>query len=316
MFLSETKLPVGCLPTINNYQIFIDTNIKLRHRGGVAVYIHERFSKFVTKLTYDECFISFMLSNSTNYMFIDVYIPPEDSVYADPTAFARLCELLLKCKEKGLTPFIGGDFNSRLGDQNDLPCRWKYLPNCDTTLNNYGKTYFVDMCTACKIHPINNIIYKGNKYKSDFTYIKHNKKSHIDFILTDKDGLHNVTDFNVLTNDWHLSDHRPVTCTLDIPRTTNANNIFLRALELNTDRMDNNKITRLSSKYNYDLVCNYMQEHQLVTEQTITTALHNNDPEAAMSVLDTFINDAHNYPGCKQKSTQQAQKKHKIIRRM
>ena len=50
MFLSETKLPVGCLPTIKNFQVFTDPNIKLRHRGGVAVYVHERDSKYVMKI--------------------------------------------------------------------------------------------------------------------------------------------------------------------------------------------------------------------------------------------------------------------------
>ena len=245
MFLSETKLPVGYLPVINNYQTFIDPNVKLRHRGGVAVYVHERISKYVTKVSYDECFVSFMLSNSPKHIFIGVYLPPEDSVYADPTAFARLCDLLLKCRDKGLTPFLGGDFNSRLGELNNLPCRWKYLPNCDTNQNNYGKTYFVDMCTTCKICPINNIVYKRKEFKSDFTYIKHNKKSHIDFILTNKDGLNNVTQFSIINNDWHLSDHRPVTCELNLPRTTNANNILLRALELNVETL---KISRLSSR--------------------------------------------------------------------
>lgn len=249
-----------------------------------------------------------MLSNSPKYIFIGVYLPPEDSVYADPAAFARLCELLLKCREKGLTPFLGGDFNSRLGELNNLPCRWTYLPNCDTTQNNYGKTYFVDMCTTCKICPINNIVYKRKEFKSDFTYIKHNKKSHIDFILTNKDGLNNVTNFNIISNDWHLSDHRPVTCELNLPRTTNANNIFLRALELNVERLEKNNISRLSSRYDYDVVGQYMHQHQTATERNVTTALHNNDPETAITLLDTLIHNAHNQQGCKQKSTQNTQK--------
>ena len=134
-----------------------------------------------------------MLSNSPEYIYIGVYLPPQDSVYADSSAFARLCELFLECKKNGLTPFLGGDFNSRVGDLNSLPCRWKYLPNCDTTQNDYGKTNFVDMCSMCKIYPINNIVYKQKEYKSDFTYIKQNKKSHIDFILTNKDGLNDIT---------------------------------------------------------------------------------------------------------------------------
>ena len=88
MFLSETKMAVGSLPNLKNFQIFSDPNVKTRHRGGVAVYAHERISKYVIKVTYDECFISFMLSNSPEYVFIGVYLPPQDSVYADTSAFA------------------------------------------------------------------------------------------------------------------------------------------------------------------------------------------------------------------------------------
>ena len=313
MFLSETKLPVGCLPTIKNYRIFIDPNIKLRHRGGVAVYVQEKLAKYVTKIRYEECFVSFMLSNVPKYMFIGVYIPPEDSVYADPGAFARLSELLLECRKNGFTPFLGGDFNSRIGNMNDIPGRWNYLPNCDSFVNNYGRTYFTDMCSMCKMHPINDIIYKGKQYPSDFTYIKNSKKSHIDFILTNKDGLKSVTDFKVISNDWHLSDHRPVTVILSLTHTTNPNHIYLRALDLNTERLEKNNVPRLTSKYNYSVVEQYMNEQQSITEQHLTDALQNSDPEAAIELLDSLIQDAHNRPNCKKKSNVNTQKNTKLF---
>ena len=159
------------------------------------------------------------------------------------------------------------------------------------------------MCATCKVHPINDLTYKGKQFQSDFTYIKRDKKSHIDFILTNKTGLNNVLEFS---DDWHLSDHRPVALTLRLPHSLNVNNLYSRALDLNAERLANNNVVRLTSKYNYDLVSQYMDGHKVVTEQNIITALNNNDPETAITYFNKIIQSAHNQPGCKQKSIQRA----------
>ena len=151
------------------------------------------------------------------------------------------------------------------------------------------------------------------QYSSDFTYIKNSKKSHIDFILTSKDGLKSVSDFKVVSNDWHLSDHRPVTVTLSLTQTTNANHIYLRALDMNTERLEKNNVPRLTSRYNYNVVEQYMNEQQSITEQHVTDALQNNDPEAAIELLDGLIQDAHNQPNCKKKSDMNTQKNTKLF---
>ena len=181
---------------------------------------------------YNVCFISFKLSNVPSYIFIGVYIPPEDSPYADPACFARLNTLLMENLRKGVIPFIGGDFNSRIGNMEDLRNNWTYFPNCDTTVNNYGKTYFIDLCRTCKINPVNNLKYKGKYLKGDFTYIKGRKASQIN-LLTNNDGLSNIQDFKIISNDWHLSDHRPISVNLDLPNITNIQDIYTRAKDLN-----------------------------------------------------------------------------------
>ena len=72
--------------------------------------------------------------------------------------------------------------------------------------NLYGRTYFKDLCRINKILPINHLTYKNKIFAGDFTYIKSEKKSQIDFCLTNEEGREYIADFNVLTYSWHLSD--------------------------------------------------------------------------------------------------------------
>ena len=61
-----------------------------------------------------------------------------------------------------------------------------------------------------KIYPVNHLKYKGKIFPSEHTYRKSGKKSHIDFVLTDKIGRNYIDKFKVLNENWHLSDHMPM----------------------------------------------------------------------------------------------------------
>ena len=54
--------------------------------------------------------------------------------------FASLYSLLSRCTEKCFTPYIGGDFDARLGDFYGLSS-WKYSMNVDDFINRYGRIY-------------------------------------------------------------------------------------------------------------------------------------------------------------------------------
>ena len=70
---------------------------------------------------------------------------------------------------------IGGDFNSRPGDINQL-FDMNYTSNIDKTSNNHGTTYFPDMCKTGDIFPLNQLKYNNKHYTGNFTYHKTGKK--------------------------------------------------------------------------------------------------------------------------------------------
>ena len=90
-----------------------------------------------------------------------MYIQPENSKYFIPNMFADLDTLLSRCVEYNYIPYIGGDFNPRLGDLNMLSASWHNNKNFDVSTNKHGRTYLTDICKRNDIYPINHLRYKG-----------------------------------------------------------------------------------------------------------------------------------------------------------
>ena len=260
LFISETHTTLKSLPKIDGYQKFADPEIEERSRGGIALYVRNHLTKEVCNIMYDECFITFKLKESPSFLFIGVYIPPEGSRYEDIGAFARLSILLKDCQKKKITPFIGGDFNSRPGNLKDLPLQWNYNENSDKNTNSYGETYFHDLCTVGRVMPVNHLIYNGKEFPGNFTYVKSDKRSQIDFVLTSSVGREYVEDYGIIENDWHLSDHRPIMLVLLISKSVNISSILPRAIELNESDEKQN-ISRFNGNYNYDIIEQYLVDH-------------------------------------------------------
>ena len=102
------------------------------------------------------------------------------------------------------------------------------------------------MCETLKILPLNHCLYGKNQFAGGFTYFKANKKSQIDFVVTDNAGRKQVTDLELVTSGWHFSDHIPIDLrtrnvyeinslallirskSLVEPSTPNRNNSFLK----------------------------------------------------------------------------------------
>ena len=92
---------------------------------------------------------------------------------------------------------MGGDLNCRFGDMNTLfnVDHLVYEPNVDGTSNKHGSIYGKDICSASGIFPLNHLMHKGKPFEGDFTYHKGGKKSQIDFVFTDKEGLQLIKNF-------------------------------------------------------------------------------------------------------------------------
>ena len=74
------------------------------------------------------------------------------------------------------------------------------------------------------------------------------------FILTNKNGLHNIIEIENICDDWHLADHRPVAVHLQLPHNINMYNLYSRAKDLNEEKINPNTMARFNGKYNYEVI--------------------------------------------------------------
>ena len=155
IFISETNLGYDYLPNFKGYRLFADSKKKLCVHGGIAFYIRENYAKFVHKVCYREAHISFRVKQYPKYVFFGVYIQPEGARYFDASMFTELVTDLLDCQSQGLIPYIGGDFNCRIGNPSDLLRQTAiYDTNIDEKTNKHGRTFFKDLCSLCDILPV------------------------------------------------------------------------------------------------------------------------------------------------------------------
>ena len=89
---------------------------------------------YVINLIYNECYISFRFDFAPNVLFGGIYIQPENSKYFKLQTFADVDNLLARCNSCNYISFIGGGFNTRMGDLNNLALSWKYETNRDNLL--------------------------------------------------------------------------------------------------------------------------------------------------------------------------------------
>ena len=113
-----------------------------------------------------------------------VYIYPEDSSNFEISDFGVFASEIKYWLDKGVTPFIGGDFNSRMGDLNLFfyAMNWKYAKNVDTYMNKHG-AYFSSICDLLKLSPLNHCIYCDKRFEGKFTYY-----TQIDFAIINSEG--------------------------------------------------------------------------------------------------------------------------------
>ena len=185
IFVSETCLGFGALPSLEGYTVISDPKISTCLHGGLAFYIKDYLFNHVIQLTFGKSFISLSFDLCPEYIFIGTYIKPESSRYFEAEMFAELCAHVIECHSLNKTVFMGGDLNSRPGDLNALNTSWHYNSNVDVNINGHGRGLFSDMCKTAHIMPINHLKYKRKEFPGDFTYHKGDSKSQIDFALTD-----------------------------------------------------------------------------------------------------------------------------------
>ena len=255
VFIEETHCNGNVLPIIDGFNIIADPSFPtLSSHGGIALYIKTHLFEYVSSIRFTKISLSFKLTCFPKYCFMAVYMYPEDSNNHDTADFGILSEEIDHWLEQGIIPFIGGDFNSRLGDLNQISAqslKWIYNANIDTKTNSHG-TSLADVCQLHKILPLNHCRYRNKKWDGKFTYFKAGKQSQIDFCLTTQHGRQLVKDFKIPENDWHFSDHLPVDVSLSLIKMIDAHMLLLRTKELDNEHRSNTRI----NQFRYDVDVN------------------------------------------------------------
>ena len=101
-----------------------------------------------------------------------------------------------------------------------------------------------------------------------------------------------------------MSAHRPISVYLNLPHIVNIHiyiyiYIYIRAKYLSAERSFQNKVTRLTSKYDYAVVNRFMQQHHIEIERGSYEIVSKNDPSAILTYLNNFTPTAHKQPQCK-----------------
>ena len=120
VFISETHCNGSLLKSVNGFNIVSDPNFKSNTHGGLAAYISVKLYPYITNIRFSKCSLSFSFTTLPGFCFIGVYMYPIDSMNFELDDFGLLSEDILFWLNKDFVPFVGGDFNSRLGDINSL----------------------------------------------------------------------------------------------------------------------------------------------------------------------------------------------------
>ena len=295
IFIFESNLAYSALPEIDNYTVFSNPENRYCKHGGIALYLKDNIATHIFDITYNECFIMFRLDFAPSRMFGGVYMYHERSVYYEDRMFADVDKMLSKCNEMGIIPFIGGDFNARVGDLNSFTgYAWKYEENCDVISNSHGRTMMKDICRRNKMYPINHLIYRKKVFAGDFTFIRDNNKSQIDFVITSSHGRNEVISFEVLKTNWHMSDHRPITIQIKTYSEIRSDILLMRATNLNYSvSREVVNVKRFNKKYNEDIINNYIMENKDVIEREIVLAIEENNPDLAVERFNLHMENMH-----------------------
>ena len=270
------------------------------NHGGIVAYVERSIASNVFEIVYNECFVSFRLDFVPHLTLIGAYVQPESSPYFNPRMFHDLSSLILTLNERNLTPIVGGDLNCRFGDLNIAfqDRGLVYSENADRTSNHHGRTFGVDLCNSSEVFPINHLSYGKKKFNGEPTYFKGEKRSQIDFLYTNREGMKMVRNFAIISEDWHLSDHRPIAAEIATPEVIQPTTLFRRAKDL-TYEYDPTLMKPVRYLSNYDTAKfeDQMRRNFKKIESSILKQVEREDISRAILEMDNHIDKI--YKNCK-----------------
>ena len=185
--------------------------------------------------------------------------------------------------------------NCRYGDLNNAfhDLGVVYTDNCDMISNNHGRTLGIDLCKTAEIFPVNHLI--GKKvHEGDYTYYKGDKKSQIDFVYSNKNGLKFIEDFCIPKNDWHVSDHRPVIMDILTPEVIEPSTLLRRARELNFEYDPNREHPkRYLASYNMNVFKTYLNDDAAKLERKVMMEIERGNYDNVLVHIDDTMENAY-----------------------
>ena len=291
IFLSETHAIWSALPTIPNFNCVGDPSAPLLSaHGGLAVYISSVLFTHLQEVRFSKCTISLKFDFIADFCFMGVCIYPADSRNFTDLDFGLFSSDIEHWINKGVTPIIGCDINTRIADLNILSqksLRWRYNKNIDTETNQHYK-YFENICEYHRILPINHSLYYDTIFDGDFTYHKGGKKSQIDFLITNNQGRRIIKKNSILRSDWHMSDHLPIVADLQIPIVIDSGTLLIRSKELKPYIPSQQPLLRIH-RYDFNTVMAGNMLQVRANELTDKCSRIHDDPDEIVSVIEDEI---------------------------
>lgn len=301
--LTETKLDELDCVNLPDYRLLRkDRKKKRRASGGVAILVKENIVHRIQILNTEvDDTLWFTVTNiglEKDVLFGLVYIPPQNSPYADINVFEQLENVILnKNNIDDLSVCILGDFNARSGglcdvvvdgpstqidsldivtDENHLdnPSASSERSSCDTIVNNYGLR-FLEMCKNLGLRIANGRC--GNDKGVGQATCK--GVSLVDYILLSSDLFEHVSTFDVFPFEMLWSDvHNAVGFTLESKHTRSETNVIANNPQTNRKMVpprpvwSSNDVESFISNINTDQVTDICQNIAILTNSADVTA--------------------------------------------
>ena len=196
VFVTETHLTKGTrfsLPDFTQYHNPLSDHNDRKPHGGVSCFVKNSILPYVRKV-YRDTREMIIVEFSGGHKIFGCYIVPRDSPYSDEGDFARVANVFSP-KNSSTVIIGGGDVNSRVGDlKMKLPVNCSYRKNVDEVTNEYGKL-LTSVCQSVKSYVVNNMDIGLLSMGGDFTFMKGDRKSQNDLILSNSSGLSVIRNF-------------------------------------------------------------------------------------------------------------------------
>ena len=227
--LNEIKTP--CNIVFSGYIAYRSKHVSgaASRRGGTIVFIKNYLANYVYNIDIgivDQ--VWFQLHCVPGVMFGACYIPPSDSTYFTPQAFASLHEKMSDYNEN-IEFLILGDMNARFGSSvRNIPlrsttpeislCTYPSIPD-DIQSPNDNSVLLSSLCVDNNMLVVNNLQTPSRYFPSNKTYKKRNNWiSELDTAVVSYKLINCINKFTVHQTDWLPSDHAPISIELQLPK--------------------------------------------------------------------------------------------------